>query len=131
MKAYPNGLCYCGCGVALPDRTSFWVRGHDALAAHRVIRERYGNVADFVVAHEADSGGLREKVSRLEVLVFPQGRDAGAGIELPRTDAQREEMLRLAGDIEAIGVPIDCPGAMAVVYLANALLAEYEKMGPH
>jgi hypothetical protein len=128
MKAYPNGQCYCGCGTALSDRTSFWVRGHDALAAHRVIRERYGTVADFVVAHDADRPGLREKVAQLEALVFPLGRDAGAGVQLARTEAQREEMGRLTNEIEGMGVPVDCPGAMAVVHLANALLAEYEKM---
>lgn len=50
--AYPIGLCYCGCSTEkLKDPTAFFRLGHDAKAAHQVIREVYGNVANFQLAH--------------------------------------------------------------------------------
>jgi|SRR5579859_1543588 len=125
-KAYPNGQCYCGCGAVLQDRTAFWVRGHDAEAAHRVIREQYGNVADFVQAHqdEGDSPAI-EKVRRLEQLVFPQGREHGPIFRHSRTTEEWGEMRQLVHDMPAL--PIYAPGAWSVLQLAAGLLAEYDK----
>jgi hypothetical protein len=131
MKVYPNGRCYCGCGEELSDRTAFWVRGHDARAAHRVIGESYGSVADFVVAH--DSGGrmaaLTELLRRLEQDVFPKGREAGPSFRIPRTSEQWAEMRTLAHEASGIGVTEDCPGALSVLYLAEGLLTEHDKLG--
>jgi hypothetical protein len=49
--AYPVGRCYCGCGTELSDPRGFFVSGHDKRAEARVIRERYGNVPNFLKAH--------------------------------------------------------------------------------
>jgi len=49
--AFPVGLCYCGCGTALEDPRAFFVQGHDKRAEAQVIKERYGNVANFLLAH--------------------------------------------------------------------------------
>ena len=128
MPAFPNGRCYCGCGTPLRDRTAFWARGHDASAAHRVIQDHYGNVADFVVAHDSDTLALlRRQVGILESLVFPQGRERGPLFSHPRTLDQWEEMRQLSAEVDRVGVPVDCPGAWAVLYLAHGLLKEHEK----
>jgi hypothetical protein len=128
-KAYPNGTCYCGCRTAVSDRTAFWVRGHDALAAHRVIREHYGNVADFVVAHEdTPPPELADKVGRLEALVFPKGQAQGASLNHQRPQEAWTEMRSLAGEIVAEGVPVECPGARSVLHLASALLTEHDQL---
>ena len=129
MKAYPNGTCYCGCGSAVSDRTAFWVRGHDAEAAHRVIREQYGNVADFVVAHEGTSPTmLSDKVGRLEALVFPKGQEGGASLNHQRPPETWTEMCALAAEIRAAGLPVECPGAKSVLHLATGLLTEHDKL---
>ncbi len=110
----------------LKDRTAFWVRGHDGEAAHRVIRDRYGNVADFVIAHEQDGlAALSEKVGRLEQLVFVNGREDGPLFDHLRTDEQWREMRDLTHEVGRAGIPIYCPGAWAVLTLAAGLLAEY------
>lgn len=45
-----TGACFCGCGaVTNPGR--FFVQTHDRVAETAVIRERYGSIAAFVVAH--------------------------------------------------------------------------------
>lgn len=44
----PNGRCYCGCG-GTPKAGRFFVVTHDRKAEARVIRERFGNIAAFVV----------------------------------------------------------------------------------
>jgi hypothetical protein len=49
--AYPMGRCYCGCQAELIDPRAFFLAGHDKRAEARVIRERYGNVPNFLVAH--------------------------------------------------------------------------------
>lgn len=49
--AYPVGRCYCGCGADLPDPRGFFVAGHDKRAEAQVIRDRYGNVPNFLIAH--------------------------------------------------------------------------------
>ncbi len=46
----PTGSCFCGCGgAATPGR--FLVQTHDRTAETAVIREKYGSIAAFVVAH--------------------------------------------------------------------------------
>jgi hypothetical protein len=46
----PTGWCFCGCGGATkPSR--FFVQTHDRVAETAVIREKYGSIAAFVVAH--------------------------------------------------------------------------------
>ena len=121
MPAFPNGRCYCGCGSELEERTAFWARGHDQAAIHRVIHDRYGNVADFVVAH-LYGDGLREGVTRLEQLVFPRGRENGPGLDEPRSDAAWEELRGLSAAVATRLDAAECPGASAVLYLAQALL---------
>jgi hypothetical protein len=49
--AYPVGKCYCGCGSELNDPRGFFVSGHDKRAEAKVIKERYGNVPNFLLAH--------------------------------------------------------------------------------
>ena len=45
-----TGQCFCGCGGATkPGR--FFVQTHDRVAETAVIREKYGSIAAFVVAH--------------------------------------------------------------------------------
>lgn len=46
----PTGKCFCGCG-ADTRAGAFFVPSHDRRAESRVIRERYGSIAGFVVAH--------------------------------------------------------------------------------
>lgn len=46
----PTGRCFCGCGSEVGEK-AFFVPSHDRRAESRVIRERYGNIAGFVVAH--------------------------------------------------------------------------------
>lgn len=47
----PTGWCFCGCGA--PTKPGkFFVITHDRMAEARVIRERYGNIAGFVVSHD-------------------------------------------------------------------------------
>jgi hypothetical protein len=48
--AYPNGVCW-GCGEPLSNPTKFFHPSHDRIAEAKVIREFYGNVANFVLAH--------------------------------------------------------------------------------
>ena len=46
----PTGWCFCGCGE--PTKPGkFFVVTHDRKAEARTIRESYGNIAGFVVAH--------------------------------------------------------------------------------
>ena len=46
----PTGKCFCGCGqVAKPGR--YFVATHDRKAETKVIKDQYGSIADFVVAH--------------------------------------------------------------------------------
>ena len=46
----PTDSCFCGCGGATkPGR--FFVQTHDRVAETAVIREKYGSIAAFVVAH--------------------------------------------------------------------------------
>jgi hypothetical protein len=125
-KAYPNGTCYCGCGRELEDRTAFFALGHDARATHQVIRNHYGTVADFVTAHH-DLAALTSKVTRLEVVVFPQGRERGPLFAHPRTEEQWRVMGQLVGELEAEGIPPTCPGAWALLLLARGLLDEKAK----
>jgi hypothetical protein len=49
--AYPNGRCWCGCGTKLADPTKFFVATHDRKAEARAIRERYGSIPNFLLAH--------------------------------------------------------------------------------
>jgi hypothetical protein len=51
VRAFPVGICYCGCGTRLEDPKAFFVQGHDKRAEGRVIREKYGNVPNFLIAH--------------------------------------------------------------------------------
>ena len=131
MPAFPNGRCYCGCGNELDERTAFWARGHDQAAIHKVIHERYGNVADFVVAH-LFGDGLREDVTRLEQLVFPRGRENGPGPDEPRSDADWDELRGLHASVATRLDAAACPGASSVLYLAHALLEAHgdEAGGP-
>lgn len=46
----PTGSCFCGCGGAT-KRGRFFVSTHDRVAETAVIREEYGSIAAFVVAH--------------------------------------------------------------------------------
>lgn len=126
MPAFPNGRCYCGCGTALEERTAFWVRGHDQAAIHHVIRDRWGNVADFVVSH-LYGDGLREDVTRLEQLVFPRGREKGPGLDQPRSAADWEELRRLHASVATRLDAAECPGASSVLYLAHALVEAHDK----
>jgi hypothetical protein len=50
-RAFPCGVCWCGCGARLADSRVFFLVGHDKRAEARVIRERYGDVASFLLAH--------------------------------------------------------------------------------
>ncbi len=50
MTHYPNGECYCGCGGVTPPQ-SYFLPGHDKRAEAKVIREKYGGVIEFLVAH--------------------------------------------------------------------------------
>jgi hypothetical protein len=45
---HPNGTCFCGCGET-PRRGKFFIVTHDRRAEARVIRERFGDIATFVV----------------------------------------------------------------------------------
>jgi hypothetical protein len=125
QKAYPNGTCYCGCNTPLEDRTAFWVRGHDGIATHQVIRDHYGTVADFVLAHR-DQGLMRLtlRVARLEETVFPNGRENGPLFTHRRSSEQWRMMRQLVQEIEAEGVPPTCPGAWSVVALAKGLIKD-------
>jgi hypothetical protein len=44
------GICWCGCGRRVSHGKTF-LAGHDKVAEARVIRERYGSVAQFLLAH--------------------------------------------------------------------------------
>jgi hypothetical protein len=44
----PNGTCFCGCGGTTNPR-KFFVQNHDRRAESRVIKERFGSIAAFVV----------------------------------------------------------------------------------
>ncbi|SBW24687.1 hypothetical protein FDG2_4253 [Candidatus Protofrankia californiensis] len=50
-RAFPNGRCWCGCGERIDDPRVFFRAGHDKRAEVRVIRERYGDVASFLLAY--------------------------------------------------------------------------------
>lgn len=50
---HPNGRCFCGCDE-IPKPGKFFVITHDRRAEARVIRERFGNIATFVVWAEAN-----------------------------------------------------------------------------
>lgn len=46
----PPTTCLCGCGAAVaPGR--FFIASHDRRAEAQIIREQYGTIADFVLAH--------------------------------------------------------------------------------
>lgn len=48
--ATPTGRCFCGCGASTkPGR--YFVPTHDRRAETKVIKQRYGSIAQFVVAH--------------------------------------------------------------------------------
>lgn len=49
--AYPNGYCWCGCGERLGNPTKFFVSNHDRGAEARVVREVYGSIPNFLLAH--------------------------------------------------------------------------------
>ena len=49
----PNGRCFCGCGET-PKPGKFFVITHDRRAEARAIRERFGNIANFVVWAETN-----------------------------------------------------------------------------
>ncbi len=51
VRAFPNGWCWCDCGARIEDPRVFFRAGHDKRAEARVIRERYGDVASFLLAH--------------------------------------------------------------------------------
>lgn len=51
--ALAAGACLCGCGQATSGRARF-VSSHDRRAESRIIREHYGSIANFVIAHPAD-----------------------------------------------------------------------------
>ena len=51
-KVHPSGTCFCGCGET-PKRGKFFVQTHDRKAEARVIRERFGDIATFVVWAES------------------------------------------------------------------------------
>jgi hypothetical protein len=51
----PTGWCFCGCGS--PTKPGkFFVISHDRTAEAAIIRERYGNIAGFVLAHGYSAG---------------------------------------------------------------------------
>lgn len=50
ILAHPTGKCFCGCGADTKP-TAFFVPTHDRTAESRVIKEEYGSIADFVLAH--------------------------------------------------------------------------------
>lgn len=49
-EVVPTGRCFCGCGQAT-TAGRFFVQTHDRVAETAVIREKYGSIAGFVVAH--------------------------------------------------------------------------------
>jgi hypothetical protein len=51
MVVKPDGRCWCGCGAQLDSPMAFFVAGHDKVAESRLIKDRYGSVAEFLVAH--------------------------------------------------------------------------------
>lgn len=59
----PTGYCFCGCGAQTGPGAHFAHgedltprSGHDAVAAYRIIRERFGGVASFVRAFDPTAG---------------------------------------------------------------------------
>ena len=52
----PTGWCWCGCGAETPG-VSFFLSGHDKKAEAHLIRQEYGSVPDFLVAHGYDPAG--------------------------------------------------------------------------
>lgn len=50
-QAYPVGQCWCGCKATLASPTAFFVAGHDKRAEAQVIKEKYGNVPNFLLHH--------------------------------------------------------------------------------
>ena len=109
LKLLPTGVCWCGCGQDLP-RGSFFSPGHDKRAEARVIREKYGSVANFLAAHglaPAPKPASREE-SQLDVwldLTLARGSDRVAA------DLKRLQGL---GVLDAQGRPLksDLPGDM-------------------
>jgi hypothetical protein len=61
--AYPVGRCYCCCQTELTDPRGFFVPGHDKRAEAQVIRDRYGNVANFLIAHGYGPDGPPRRVN--------------------------------------------------------------------
>jgi hypothetical protein len=55
-------MVLCGCGQQTPPGR-YWVPSHDRKAETRIIRERWGTIADFVRAHDPDAGTHRGAVS--------------------------------------------------------------------
>lgn len=49
-RVTPNGKCWCGCGEATAE-DKFFLPGHDRAAEAAIIRQQYGDVAQFVYAH--------------------------------------------------------------------------------
>ena len=123
-KVYPNGRCYCGCGESLAERTAFWVRGHDAVATHRVIRDQYGTVADFVAIHDDEVRlDLIEKLRCIEDLVFPQGREIGPPSSRPLTAEQWRQLRDLTHEVSEVP-HAGHPGARSLLRFASGLLDE-------
>jgi hypothetical protein len=50
-RAYPLGICYCGCGAKLENPSKFFVASHDRKLEARIIKEVYGDVASFALSH--------------------------------------------------------------------------------
>ncbi|GIL37612.1 hypothetical protein [Phycicoccus sp. DTK01] len=46
----PTGKCFCGCGQSIKGK-AFFIASHDRRAESKVIKARYGSIAQFVVAH--------------------------------------------------------------------------------
>jgi hypothetical protein len=61
-EVLPTGRCWCGCGEET-ERTSLFVSGHDKRAEARVVKEHYGSVAEFLVAHGYGPNGRDAVVS--------------------------------------------------------------------
>jgi len=64
-RAFPVGVCYCGCGAKLDNSRAFFVRSHDRKLEARIVREVYDDVASFALTHGYDPlAGPKAKGSR-------------------------------------------------------------------
>jgi hypothetical protein len=75
VRVVPTGKCFCGCGEPT-EATSYFVSGHDRRAEAKVVKEVYGSLVEFVVAHGYG----------------PEGRDPAAAI---RDDTDRRGLQLL------------------------------------